>query len=128
MDFALQLAALFVSIMAVLVAYFALDKEKREELKSFIRKAFGTVGLSVARFVVSAIPFGIVAMSSRAVWYFYYGTATVTRPEIVMFALHAFNLIFYSAASLAILALWIDLIRNRFSSASNGSPNEEDQR
>lgn len=127
MDFVLQLAALFVSIMAVLVAYFAMDKEKREELKNCIRKAFGTVGLSVARFVVTAMPFGIVAMSSREVWRFYFSTTAVTRPEIVMFALHAFNLIFYSAASLAVLALWVELIRNRLRGIPTASQNEKAQ-
>lgn len=106
----LAAAGVFLTAISVLIAYFAMPRENREDLQAFLRRIFGfaraTAGFG-GRFLITAMPLAALLNSTYGIWIFYSSEAAIRRGEVIVLGLHMINALFYSAACGGVISLWV---------------------
>lgn len=96
------------SVVAVFLAYFAISREGRDDLRAtlqrtyrLVKKGVGWTGLLLALL----LPLAIVAASINNFLQFNSSAEPITRHELVMLFLHFFNSVMYFGLFLIVLAV-----------------------
>jgi hypothetical protein len=108
MDY-LATAALFLTAVGLLIAYFAMPKENRQDLQTFLQRVFGVARTTAGRFfkfVGALLPFLVVASSLYGLWLFYSSQEPIRRSEVIMVGMHMINVLFYTFLSAQVVSLW----------------------
>jgi len=106
-----SLAGLIISFMSLFVAYSAMAQQNRDEMKLRLNRLFGlarTAFSHVMRFLVTAIPLGVVLISMYGISRFYISQAPITRSEIILLVFHFINFFVYLSVLGMIIRLWVE--------------------
>lgn len=107
MDF-VATGALFLSAIGLLIAYFAMPRENREDMLAFLQRAFGAAKTTVSGclgFLALLLPFLVVLTSFYGIWLFYSSEEPIRRGEVIIVGLHMINSLFYIFISAKVVSM-----------------------
>lgn len=123
-------ATLFLTAIGLLIAYFGMPRENREDLLAFLRRVFGyaraTAG-RLAQVITTFIPFAVVGMSLYGIWLFWTKDDPIRRSEVVLVGMHMINTLFYTFLSAKAVSLWFEKREPEDASGKPTVQNEEAQ-
>src|SRR3990167_6128880 len=96
------------SVVAVFLAYFAISREGRDDLRATLQRTYRLVkkGVGWTGFLLALLlPLAIVAASINNFLQFNSSAEPITRHELVMLFLHFFNSVMYFGLFLIVLAV-----------------------
>lgn len=98
------------SVLALFLAYFAISREGRDDLKSTLRRVYlvaKRIWVLVVLVLALLFPLAVMGSSLAAFWQFISRTGPITRHEAVMLFVHFFNLVMYFALFLTVVMVLI---------------------